>query len=91
MFVGEMGEAQVFIASLLLSKYSFRALFEQIYQLQFFCLKQDNHVSKFLTASSLVTRFSAPQPLTIIVGIRGLVMGGNLACIKSSLRLGGRL
>ena len=49
----EEGEAQVFIASLLLSKYSFKALFEQIYQLQFFCLNQDNHISKFLTASSI--------------------------------------
>ena len=58
-------------------------------KLQFFFLNQDNH--KFLNASSSVTRLSAPQPLTIIVGFRGLVMGGNLACIKSSLRLGGRL
>ena len=51
MFVGEMGEAQDFIASLLLSKYSFKALFEQIYQLQLFCLNQVNHISKFLNAS----------------------------------------
>ena len=33
--------------------YAFKALFEQIYQLQFFCLNQDNHISKFLTASSI--------------------------------------